>query len=128
MKVTYQTCCGVDVHKSFLVATIVKTTGGIEPSYQKKRFSTFNNSILEFKQWLLDNDCHDVCMESTQLNYAVLSANWGSGSKHDGEQYELHLCEACFFATVATLKREHRVKQMFNEDFNEAALEKFGRK
>ena len=65
MKVTYQTCCGVDVHKSFLVATIVKTNGGIEPSYQKKRFSTFNNSILEFKQWLLDNDCHDVCMEST---------------------------------------------------------------
>ena len=65
MKVTYQTCCGVDVHKSFLVATIVKNTGGIEPSYQKKRFSIFNNSILEFKQWLLDNDCHDVCMEST---------------------------------------------------------------
>ena len=65
MKVTYPTCCGVDVHKSFLVATIVKTTGGIEPSYQKKRFSTFNNSILAFKQWLLDNDCHDVCMEST---------------------------------------------------------------
>lgn len=65
MKVTYQTCCGVDVHKSFLVATIVKTTGGIEPSYQKKRFSTFNHSILEFKQWLLENDCHDVCMEST---------------------------------------------------------------
>ena len=65
MKVTYQTCCGVDVYKSFLVATIVKTTGGIEPSYLKKRFSTFNNSILEFKQWLLDNECHDVCMEST---------------------------------------------------------------
>ena len=65
MKVTYQTCCGVDVHKRFLVATIIKTTGGIEPSYQKKRFSTFNNSILEFKQWLLDNGCHDVCMEST---------------------------------------------------------------
>ena len=32
---------------------------------QKKHFSTFNNSILEFKQWLLDNDCHDICMEST---------------------------------------------------------------
>ena len=65
MKVTYKTCCGVDVHKSFLVATIIATTGGIEPSYQKKRYSTFNNSILEFKQWLLDNDCHDLCMEST---------------------------------------------------------------
>ncbi len=54
MKVVYQTCCGVDVHKSFLVATIIKTTSGVQPSYQKKRFSTFNNSILEFKKWLLD--------------------------------------------------------------------------
>ena len=58
MKVTFQTCCGVDVHKSFLVATIIKTTGGIEPSYQKRRFSTFNNSIrssifLKMKSMLL---------------------------------------------------------------------------
>lgn len=29
MKVTFQTCCGVDVHKSFIVATIIKTTSGI---------------------------------------------------------------------------------------------------
>ena len=65
MKVVYQICCGVDVHKSFLVATIIKTTSGVQPSYQKKRFSTFNNSILEFKKWLLDNSCRDVCMEST---------------------------------------------------------------
>ncbi len=65
MKVVYQICCGVDVHKSFLVATIIKTTSGVQPSYQKKRFSTFNNSILEFKKWLLDNSCRDICMEST---------------------------------------------------------------
>ena len=65
MKVTYPICCGVDVHKSFLVATIIKTTNGFEPSYQKKRFSTFNKSILQFKNWLLENNCYDVCMEST---------------------------------------------------------------
>ena len=65
MKVTFQICCGVDVHKSFLVATIIKTSSGIEPSYQKRRFSTFNNSILEFKKWLLENECLYVCMEST---------------------------------------------------------------
>jgi len=64
MKVVYPVCCGVDVHKSFLVATIIKTEG-ITPKYSKKRFSTFNNSILQFKQWLLDNHCLDVCMEST---------------------------------------------------------------
>ncbi len=65
MKVVYPVCCGIDVHKSFLVATIIKTTSGVEPSYHKKRFSTFNNSILQFKEWLLENKCLDVCMEST---------------------------------------------------------------
>ena len=89
MKVTFQTCCGVDVHKSFLVATIIKTTSEVQPSYQKKRFSTFNNSILEFKQWLLDNSCRDVCMESTgkywvpvfnlledELNVTIANPKW----------------------------------------------------
>ena len=64
MKVVYPICCGVDVHKTFLVATII-TSQGITPHYSKKRFSTFNNSILQFKQWLLGNNCFDVCMEST---------------------------------------------------------------
>ena len=64
MKVVYPTCCGVDVHKTFLVATII-TSQGITPHYSKKRFSTFNNSILNFKQWLIDNNCYDICMEST---------------------------------------------------------------
>lgn len=89
VKVVYQTCCGIDVHKSFLVATIIKTTSGVQPSYQKKRFSTFNNSILEFKQWLLDNSCRDVCMESTgkywipvfnlledELNVTIANPKW----------------------------------------------------
>ena len=65
MKVEYPICCGVDVHKTFLVATIITTTQEFTPHYSKKRFSTFNNSILKFKQWLLDNNCFDVCMEST---------------------------------------------------------------
>ncbi len=64
MKVVYPICCGVDVHKTFLVATII-ISKGITPHYSKKRFSTFNNSILQFKQWLIDNNCFDVCMEST---------------------------------------------------------------
>jgi transposase len=64
MKVVYPTCCGIDVHKTFLVATII-TSQGITPHYSKKRFSTFNNSIIQFKQWLIDSNCFDVCMEST---------------------------------------------------------------
>lgn len=64
MKIVYPICCGIDVHKNFLVATII-TSQGITPHYSKKRFSTFNKSILEFKQWLINNNCFDVCMEST---------------------------------------------------------------
>ena len=64
MKVVYPICCGVDVHKTFLVATLI-ISHGMTPHYFKKRFSTFNNSILQFKQWLIDNNCFDVCMEST---------------------------------------------------------------
>jgi transposase len=71
LKIVYPICCGVDVHKTFLVATII-TTQGIIPSYKKKRFSTFNNSILSFKQWLLDNNCFDVCMESTGKYYVPI--------------------------------------------------------
>jgi len=68
MKVVYSICCGVDVHKTFFVATLI-TTDGIMPHYQKRRFSTFNNQILAFKAWLLENGCRDVCMESTGKYY-----------------------------------------------------------
>ena len=66
MKVVFPTCCGVDVHKKFLVATIIKTSkDSLQPSYQKKRFSTFNTDLNRFADWLHQNECLDVCMEST---------------------------------------------------------------
>lgn len=65
MKVVYPICCGVDVHKTFLVGTIVSTTGGVEPHYQKKRFSTYNSDLHRFCDWLHASNCLDVCMEST---------------------------------------------------------------
>ena len=64
MKLTYPVCCGVDVHKTFLVATII-TSNYVIPQYHQERFSTYYSSLLAFKQWLLDNHCKDVCMEST---------------------------------------------------------------
>ena len=66
MKVVFPTCCGVDIHKSFLVATIIKTPqDSLQPIYQKKRFSTFNSDLNQFADWLHEKDCLDVCMEST---------------------------------------------------------------
>ena len=68
MKVVYPKACGVDVHKSFIVAVICDSTTNT-PKYLKKRFSTFNNSLIEFRNWLINNDCQNVCMESTGKYY-----------------------------------------------------------
>ena len=66
MEVVYPTCCGVDVHKTFLVATIITTpVNSLQPHYQKKRFSTFNSDLNRFADWLLNHDCQAVCMDST---------------------------------------------------------------
>lgn len=66
MKVVFPTCCGVDVHKTFLVATIITTPAdSLQPNYQKKRFSTFNSDLNRFADWLLEHNCLNVCMEST---------------------------------------------------------------
>ena len=68
MEVIYSKACGVDVHKSFIVAVICDSTS-ITPKYSRKRFSTFNNDLIRFKDWLLENDCQNVCMESTGKYY-----------------------------------------------------------
>ena len=68
MEVIYPKACGVDVHKSFIVAVICDSTS-IIPKYLRKRFSTFNNDLIRFKDWLLENDCQNVCMESTGKYY-----------------------------------------------------------
>ena len=34
-------------------------------NHSKRRFSTYNGDIRQLKQWLIDNNCYDVCMEST---------------------------------------------------------------
>lgn len=68
MEVIYSKACGVDVHKSFIVAVICDSTP-ITPKYTRKRFSTFNKDLIRFKDWLLENDCQNVCMESTGKYY-----------------------------------------------------------
>ena len=65
LKICYNVCCGIDVHKKVLVATIATTNEQKVTTYQTKQFSTFTKDIKKLKQWLIDNNCKDVCMEST---------------------------------------------------------------
>ena len=65
LKIVYPICCGMDVHKSFLVACIASTNDKGVTTYKRKRFSTFSNDLRFCAKWLAENNCKDVCMEST---------------------------------------------------------------
>ncbi|WP_323902048.1 hypothetical protein [Aeromonas caviae] len=61
----------------------------------------------------------DVCGRSTKTDvganeFGTLSADFGYGSHHDGERYQVHLCEMCFFGTLATMREMHRGEHMFD--------------
>lgn len=64
LKIVYPVCCGIDVHKTFVVACIATTNKGVT-TYKSHRFSTYTKGLKELSQWLCKNDCKDVCMEST---------------------------------------------------------------
>lgn len=65
LKIVYQICCGIDVHKTFVVACIASTNSNGVTSYKSHRFSTYTKGLKELLEWLLVNNCKDVCMEST---------------------------------------------------------------
>ena len=61
----YKICCGIDVHKTFVVACIASTNDKGITSYESHRFSTYTSGLKTLLQWLIDRNCKDVCMEST---------------------------------------------------------------
>ena len=65
LKIIYPNCCGIDVHKTFVVAVMAITDKKGLTSYHRKRFSTFTNGLVQLRDWLEYYSCFDVCMEST---------------------------------------------------------------
>ena len=65
LKIVYKICCGIDVHKTFVIACIASTNKQGVTTYKSHRFSTYTKGLKELLQWLLDSNCKDVCMEST---------------------------------------------------------------
>lgn len=65
LKIVRPICCGVDVHKKFIVASIGFTDIHGVTTYKTQNFYTHNKDINSFKDWLISNNCYDVCMEST---------------------------------------------------------------
>ena len=53
--------CGLDIHKHFLIATILSRSGEI----QQQRFDRDDNGILNLKNWVTSEKCDVVACEST---------------------------------------------------------------
>ena len=65
VEIVYPTCCGIDVHKNFLVACIAKTNERGHTNHLMRRCSTNTGDLRKLADWLISNNCKDVCMEST---------------------------------------------------------------
>lgn len=60
MNVLYERCCGLDVHKKSVVACLITPAGK-----QIKTFGTMTADILRMADWLQQEECTHVAMEST---------------------------------------------------------------
>lgn len=65
LSVKHVVCYGMDVYKKFVVATIATTDYRCVTTYKKKRSAAFNSGLKVLKEWLLSNNCTEVCLEST---------------------------------------------------------------
>lgn len=69
MQTILDICCGIDVHKDFVVACIIKTNDNplLKENITKeiRTFKTFLNDLSELRLWLESEDCRHVAMEST---------------------------------------------------------------
>ena len=61
MNTRWDKACGVDVHKRFIDATILTSDG----TNKHRRFLTNIEGLLAFKDWLIEEDCPVVALEST---------------------------------------------------------------
>lgn len=87
LKIVYPICCGMDVHKSFVVACIASTNDHGVTTYKSKRFSTFTGDLRRCAAWLAENNCKDVCMESTGKYWIPIYNILKKNEPYDTELY-----------------------------------------
>ena len=89
-EVIHPLCAGLDVHKKSVVAAVCTSDPvTLTASYKTKVFNTTNSDIAALRDWLLAQDCRDVCMESTgkywipvfnlledELNVTIANPKW----------------------------------------------------
>ena len=65
MQSIMKSCCGIDVHKSMIKASIAQGSLDKPPKFMTRTFSTMTSDLLKLKDWLRENEVEAVAMEST---------------------------------------------------------------
>lgn len=67
ISVVHPVCCGLDVHKKSISACLMSNdSNGLEQSTIRE-FDTFTDSLIELREWLIEQNCPIVAMESTGI-------------------------------------------------------------
>ncbi len=76
MEPIVESCCGLDVHQASIVACLLIGPANKKPIKEVRTFGTVTSELMSLRQWLLDQGCTHVGMESTGIYwkpiYAVL--------------------------------------------------------
>lgn len=65
MRIVRPICCGADIHKDLIVATIAATNQDGITEYIQSSFSSQNFDLNRLKAWLIEHHCFEIAMEST---------------------------------------------------------------
>ena len=65
MRIVRPICCGADIHKNLIVATIATTNQDGITEYLQRSFCTQNYDLILLKSWLKEHHCFEIAMEST---------------------------------------------------------------
>lgn len=67
MQSILESCCGLDVHKSMVMACIAYGPLDKSPNFEIREFSTMTNDLRELSEWLKEYNVTSVAMESTGI-------------------------------------------------------------
>jgi transposase len=58
-------CAGIDVHKRFVTVCVLVGAAHLNPEPKIRKFGTINALLYQLRDWLLQENCKQVAMEST---------------------------------------------------------------
>ena len=65
MDAIIERCCGLDVHRDSIMACLLTGRADKKPKKQRRTFGTMSRDLDAMAQWLRENECTHVAMEST---------------------------------------------------------------